>query len=476
MAYDSIEKALNFLTENGVIEERGTPDAPTFIPCVKEDDEPGFLETERNENVFSGFADPTANYFMVPAIWTNLTREVNSATVILSVEYFFRHTWGWQGGGDEPRWMDADEVANGRRYRSEERQGERYDGGVGYSKRSVRDALNEGVERGWLAWRPSDQGREYALHLEGMEVTDGGRWVNPDVDAAYSAMLSSPVDTEFLSPRTQLSEIESAPVEEKKENDIDNNNTAKPESDAEIARESGDDLTAKIVLLEAQVATLTKMMQSLVDLMSGIVDVDIGDIIPLAPTEAGKAPTEASKAPTEANVHPSTEASKAPTEASKAPTEVSKAPTEVSKAHVVKTPLDTLTTPPPNTAPTREGTGGGGGATHSSTTTAVVNRLTNLDPPMSEQKASELVAAHGAQSIQAWLRVLERDPTVRSVAALLIHKLKSGEPVPGNGRGERKLIPNENCPYCHGTGRMMLDVPETDPSYGEKVPCFCTTK
>jgi hypothetical protein len=80
-----------------VIEERGTASEPTFLPCLHDDDQPGFLDgyhENADRELFSGFGDPQANYFKVPAIWTDLTRDVNSEAVILAVEYFFRHTWG----------------------------------------------------------------------------------------------------------------------------------------------------------------------------------------------------------------------------------------------------------------------------------------------------------------------------------------------------------------------------------------------
>ena len=79
---------------------------------------------------------------------------------------------------------------------------------------------------------------------------------------------------------------------------------------------------------------------------------------------------------------------------------------------------------------------------------------------------------YGPEPIQAWLKILERDPTVRSVAALLTYKLRNGETPPGTGQNSRKA-PDENCSQCGGTGRITLDVPETDPAYGKAYPCGC---
>jgi hypothetical protein len=102
----------------------------------------------------------------------------------------------------------------------------------------------------------------------------------------------------------------------------------------------------------------------------------------------------------------------------------------------------------------------------------LLERLTNLDPPMSTSKASELIETYGPEQIRAWLKILERDPTVRSVAALLTYKLQNGETPPGADQGRCK-VPDEGCPQCGGTGRITLDVPETDPAYGREYPCGC---
>ncbi len=124
---------------------------------------------------FTGFNSPTQNYFVVPKIWSDMAAGLKSEVQILVIEYFFRHTWGWQMRNGEVRWLDADEVANGRRYRSPERDGERYDRGTGYSTRQVRDALTAGVKTHMLVWhRNSDGQREYALRLKWMTgIIDG---------------------------------------------------------------------------------------------------------------------------------------------------------------------------------------------------------------------------------------------------------------------------------------------------------------
>jgi len=78
------------------------------------------------------------------------------------------------------------------------------------------------------------------------------------------------------------------------------------------------------------------------------------------------------------------------------------------------------------------------------------------------------VVTYGADAVRAWLDAPERDPSVRSVAAVLIHKLRTGQTPPGGGDGRH---PDPDCTLCHGTGVIRLDVPETDPDYGRSLPC-----
>jgi hypothetical protein len=67
----------------------------------------------------------------------------------------------------------------------------------------------------------------------------------------------------------------------------------------------------------------------------------------------------------------------------------------------------------------------------------------------------------------------QRDPTVRSVAALLTYKLKNGETPPDNGHHHQPESCGA-CSFCHGDGAVVLDVPESDPDYGKAIPCpYC---
>lgn len=191
----TLSSAINLAVQVGLLEKTGSSYLPRLIPPGQ--DEAGFLGDTEADTKFGGFASPEANYFVVPAIWTDLSASASSETVILVVEYFFRHTWGWRGGWDEPCWMTEEEIASGRRKAS----GERYDQGIGYSVRSVHDAIQEAVRQGWLVWRHAADGRvrEYALHLEKMQVSDEGEFLGQQT----SRPRSEPVRPGAVSPNVQ---------------------------------------------------------------------------------------------------------------------------------------------------------------------------------------------------------------------------------------------------------------------------------
>ena len=127
-----------------------------------------------------------------PKLWTDLTAGVASETLILSVEYLFRHCWNW-GREDEVHWLTVDEIANGRQLRnSNNAPPARYDRGIGYSERKVRDALDEAVTREWIVWRTNysyDDLRsrtEFTLRREGWPT---GEHPSPPLPGISDEML-----------------------------------------------------------------------------------------------------------------------------------------------------------------------------------------------------------------------------------------------------------------------------------------------
>ncbi len=358
--------AIRLAERLGLLEVLDGDNGLSYLPRLRTDESPGDAFLPREGGEWQGFLPPKASYFLVPEVWTDLTAGITSETEILAVEYFFRHTWGWEGGWHEACWMTAEEVAEGRRYRSAERRGERYDGGIGYSVRAVRDALKQAVEHGWLVWRRDRRGQiEYALHLKGMVVSGEG---------------------EFLG--FEGGEEESRPLTEESR--------------------------------------------------------------PLG--EESRPPAEESR--------PLEEESRPPAEESRPLEEESRPPAEESRPYInPDTFPDTLS----DTTTRHPAAGGGGGDAN----THLLRRLTSLNPPMSREDAVNLIAAYGPDLIQGWLKVLENDPTVRSVPALLIHKLRTGQTPPG---GDRRR-PAPECPLCGGTGVVRIAGPEGDPDRGRTVVC-----
>ncbi len=134
---------------------------------------PAALLDEGAGGEWRGFAPLRSNFFKVPALWTDMSARLGSEVAILSVEYLFRHTWGWETWDGRACWLTEDEIARGRQYANGE---ERYDAGIGYSTRAVHDGLREAVVQGLLVWRDNGEVRQYALYLQGMVISDEGKF------------------------------------------------------------------------------------------------------------------------------------------------------------------------------------------------------------------------------------------------------------------------------------------------------------
>ena len=143
---NSVRKASEFLAKIGVlVVEQDQKDRArrlrTYHPKMKE---------ETNENIAEqtapGFAFPTTNYFKVPKVWTDITQKIKSEALILTVEYFFRHAWGFQNPNGV--WLTAEEIANGRKYSN----GKRYDSGTGFAVATIQRALREAIKLDLIVW------------------------------------------------------------------------------------------------------------------------------------------------------------------------------------------------------------------------------------------------------------------------------------------------------------------------------------
>jgi hypothetical protein len=175
----TISRGISTALALGLLEQVEINDDPgrqerLFLPRLRPPDEDEEISITRPAD---GFERPTANFFLVPNYWSDISADIRSEILIIAIEYFFRHSWGWQTGEQEIRWLDADDVASGRKYRSEARRGERYDGGTGYTTRKLRDALEDGVKRGLLVWRQGQVSKVYALRMAWMEgITVDGQY------------------------------------------------------------------------------------------------------------------------------------------------------------------------------------------------------------------------------------------------------------------------------------------------------------
>ncbi len=204
----TLSRGINLALSLGMLEQIEINDDPArmerlYLPQLSS---PAEEEIPAADGMFTGFSRPERNYFIVPKSWIDFSAGIGSEVLILSVEYFFRHTWGWQMREGEIRWLDVDEVANGRRYRSHERQGKRYDQGIGYTTRQVRRALEQGVQRGFLVWRYQEtSGKEYALRMGWMEgVRSEGYYDSDDqIEANTSTANKAKISLSQFVPHEQ---------------------------------------------------------------------------------------------------------------------------------------------------------------------------------------------------------------------------------------------------------------------------------
>ena len=147
--------------------------------------QPNLINEEEAQAEFDlfqqGFTTPTENYFKVPKVWVVAMRDIGSAAVILAVEYFFRHGWGYHN--ENGVWLTAEEVANGRKYSD----GTRYDNGTGFALATVQRALKKASELGLVVWQEDFDGgiitRKYNLRFQGMKTDASGMFLDETDDA-----------------------------------------------------------------------------------------------------------------------------------------------------------------------------------------------------------------------------------------------------------------------------------------------------
>ncbi len=167
----SVQNTSKVLAEFGLLEvEQDQTDLArrlrTYRPRIHE---------ENASELLIGFTLPTQNYFKVPKFWSDVTAKITSAATVLSVEYLFRHTWGFNN--KEGVWLSANEIATGRLYSD----GHRYDAGTGFTVVSVHRALKEAVALGLIVWTEKYEGgistRLFNLHIKGMCIDERGEYL-----------------------------------------------------------------------------------------------------------------------------------------------------------------------------------------------------------------------------------------------------------------------------------------------------------
>jgi hypothetical protein len=176
LSESSITKASKALADAGFLDVTYSEDKArsirTFKPRMKPQEN---IPTDGGTNAH-GFTRPTENYFKVPMDWTNMCRATGSAACILATEYFFRHGWGYHNS--DGIWLDADDVAFGRRYKESDH---RYDSGIGFELSTTYRALNEAVKLGFLVWAELWEDyqvrRIFNLRLDTMPVSTEGKFM-----------------------------------------------------------------------------------------------------------------------------------------------------------------------------------------------------------------------------------------------------------------------------------------------------------
>ncbi len=445
--------------------EQAAPDGRThtYLPkmAAPEDTDTDTQEEDSLPADFSGFADPQADFFMVPKQWQALCTTVNSEVLLLLMEYLFRHTWGWQGNTGLC-WLTDDDIAAGRQYRMGERAGQRYDQGIGYSARALAPALTEAVARGWLVWRYTTANRrEYALRLATIPATQ----IAPDGEWLPTAEVVSPPPS---SPRL-ISPAAPAPAP-----------TIPP-------------ATAELQTLRDQVARLTQLVELLLSVLRGAgvhlppfpevitptLEVSNPIVEEVDPILEASDPwlTEVSN-PIVEEVDPTLEASDPSAEEVDPILEANDPPcNKTLNRHSKDTPEKTTTT---NTA----------AATCAQAAPEVVVAAplernlpealeTLLKTQLNFYGASprrELLAAYRQDParIAGWIEHLAatrpHDPKVAGFLLSIVVRGRASLPVPPTPARQT----TGPCPYCQDTQVVQLDVPVTDPDYGKDFPCpYC---
>ncbi len=443
---------------------------PRMLP--PDADTPATWADENTGGEWRGFAPPRSNFFKVPALWTDMSARLSSEVALLSVEYLFRHTWGWETWDGRACWLTEDEIAHGRQYANGE---ERYDAGIGYSTRAVHDGLREAVAQGLLVWREDarqnagQNARQYALYLQGMVIGDAGEFQGWDT----ATVPTSPADTAGLTfpaeppQRKVVAPVEpspqrqaAAPVELSPQREVAAPAELPPQRQVTVPAE----LSAQIVELIQRLTVLLEMLGAVVTVPSrGGAAMD--SPATSRPSEAASSPTlEASDVTAGAANSPSAVASSPSTAASSPDWATSSPFGEEKTLPYIQTLLDTPKTLPSSDtssdthAPTALGTDDvkTGDDAEITLPEDIQQRLAQIGFHRTRKAWREVQAVYDADPayVRQWLQHLAHtragDPRAAGFFRQVV--LRERVPFPGTGREAGRA----DCPECHGAG-VVLD-------------------
>ncbi|MGC9396886.1 MAG: hypothetical protein ACP5J4_18735 [Anaerolineae bacterium] len=357
-------------------------------------DTPAALADEAAGAEWHGFTPPHSNFFKVPALWTDMSTRLSSEVAILSVEYLFRHTWGWETWDGRACWLTEDEIAHGRRYANRE---QRYDTGIGYSTRAVHDGLHEALSQGLLVWREEAGERQYALYLQGMLVSDAGEFCGWPTSTASA-----------LSPYAPTLDTPVAPQH--------------PQGTAPAA-------------VPSQIVELTQHITALLEVLAAAG-------ITLPPNFGAEAST------------PRLETSKLPSEESRPPAEESTPPYIQTLIDTPKTLTSSDTHVP--RAPCKDDAKTGDGA-EVALPGDIQRALAQIGFHRTRKALHEVQAVYAEDPayVKQWLQHLTHTRAGDPRAAGFFRQavLRERVPLPGTGREPGRT----NCPECHGAGVVLDD-------------------
>jgi hypothetical protein len=150
-------------------------------------------QTSNAQAPFSGFDQPSANWFRMPDNWTDITAGITNIAALKVVEYILRHTWGYREYGIKKH-ITVDEFVHGRKHKN----GERMDRGTGLSERAVRYGLQHALADGLIEEDVDDSDRARVKKYYSLKMKD-----EADPEAEPAGVHDLPAGVQTLHPGVQ---------------------------------------------------------------------------------------------------------------------------------------------------------------------------------------------------------------------------------------------------------------------------------